>query len=77
MAHKHLSYLDIPAARRRATASKVVGRLKESLTNPALTEEQAVALREKIDHLNKWASGNVPTNHVVEVVEEVVVEEEM
>lgn len=76
MAHKHLTYLDIPAARRRATASKTIAQLKESLGNPILSEEQKSTLAERIDRVNKWASGTLPsTSHVVEVRESVEVHE--
>ena len=76
MAHKHLNYLDIPAPRRRATAAKALGRLKESLANPTLTEEQVGVVHAKIAHLNKWAAGTLPpTEHVVGVAEVVEVDE--
>jgi hypothetical protein len=78
MAHKHLTYLDIPAVRRRQTASKTLGRLKESMANPTLTEEQSAALKAKINRISQWASGTIPpTEHVVEVAEEVGVEEDV
>lgn len=77
MAHKHLTYLDIPSKRRRETASKALGRLKETLGNPTLTGDQETAVRAKIERLNKWASGTLPpVEHVVEVAEEVAVEED-
>lgn len=65
MAHKHLTYLDIPAVRRRATAAKSLERLKDSLGNPALTSEQMEAVRDKIAHLNQWAAGTIPQNQPV------------
>lgn len=75
MAHKHLSYLDIPKSRRRVTAGKVISQLKDSLGNPALTDEQRTAVLSKIDQLNQWASGTLPVHHVVEISEDVPVEE--
>ncbi len=77
MARKHLTYLDIPPVRRRATASKTIARLKESMGNPILTTDQQAAIASKIEHLNKWASGTLPTTeHAVEVSESVSVSED-
>jgi chorismate mutase len=77
MAQKHLTYLDIPANRRRITAAKNLARLKESVGNPALTPEQLEAIKNRINHLHQWASGTIPnTEHSVEVTETVEVSED-
>ena len=80
MAHKRLTYLDIPAARRKATAAKALGKLKEALSNPALTAEQDTTLRTRITHLNQWAAGKLAvqggTHHEVEVYESLTLSEE-
>ena len=76
MALKHLTYLDIPPAKRKATATKAIIRLKETLSNPALTSEQKDAIHNRLAHLSKWVAGARPqTDHVVTVEETVSVEE--
>jgi hypothetical protein len=62
MAHKHLTYLDIPANHRRLTAGKNLTRLKESLGNPALTPEQRETILARIEHVTKWAAGTLHEN---------------
>jgi hypothetical protein len=69
MGHKKLTYLDISPTRRRATASKALTNLKDALGNPALTSEQALAIRLKITRLNQWADGKLGQNPV-ELAEE-------
>jgi len=64
MAHKRLTYKDIPIGRRKETATKALGKLKEALSNPVLTPEQDVTLRARIDHINKWAAGKLETDEV-------------
>ena len=64
MAHKRLTYLDVPAPRRKATASKALGKLKEALANPILTPEQEATLRARIDHLTQWTAGNLEVAEV-------------
>lgn len=77
MAHKHLTYLDIPANQRRMMAAKSLTRLKESLGNPVLTQEQQATILERIDRVTKWAAGNLPQNHhTVGVSEDVNVSED-
>jgi hypothetical protein len=75
MGHNRLTYLDIPESRRRATAGQALGRLKDALGNPALTVEQATAVRNKITRLNQWAAGKLGTDYSVEIAEEVEVSE--
>lgn len=76
MAHKHLTYLDIPMARRRATASEAAARLKKSLGDPSLSTEQVDAVKDRLDRINKWAAGNLPrTDHTVTLNETVTIEE--
>jgi len=75
MGHKRLTYLDIPESRRRETAGKALSRLKDALGNPALTVDQAVAIRSKMSRLNQWAAGQLGANQSVEIAEEVVVSE--
>lgn len=76
MAAKHLDYLSIPQARRRATAAQTLLRLKESLGNPTLTQGQLTALTTKIEQVNKWAAGKLPaTTHTIEISEDVEVGE--
>ena len=62
MAHKRLTYLDIPAPRRKNTASKALGKLKEALANPILTPEQEDTLRARIAHLTQWTAGRLEVN---------------
>lgn len=76
MGHKRLTYLDIPAARRKNTGSQFLGRLRQSLGDPSLTEDQRTAVLNKITHLNEWIAGTLKVDHVVEIVEEVPVVEE-
>lgn len=64
MAHRRLTYLDIPEARRKTTASKALEKLKESLGNPVLTPEQDAKIRARINHLNKWTAGKLEANEV-------------
>ncbi len=57
-------------------AQKSITRLKESLGNPTLTQEQQEAILARMDHLSKWAAGTIPqTHHVVGVSETVDVSE--
>ena len=76
MGHNRLTYLDIPESRRRETAGKALSRLKDALGNPALTVDQAAAVRGKITRLNQWAGGRLGVSHEVGIEEEVVIEEE-
>jgi hypothetical protein len=76
MAVKHKNYLSIPTARRKATASKSLTQLREALGNPTLTEDQRSAVIERIERVNKWAAGTLPSHeHHVEISESVDVEE--
>lgn len=76
MAQKHLDYLAIAPGRRRTTAGKLVEKLKESLSNPSLTEDQTSAITDRIQHVTKWAAGSVPTSHIVDVSEEIPVSDD-
>jgi len=76
MAVNHKNYLSIPTVRRRATASKSLAQLRDSLGNPVLTEEQRANVLERINRINQWAAGTLPTNdHRVEIAEDVNVDD--
>lgn len=59
MAVKSLNYLDIPERQRRRAASQETLKLKNALTNPALTPEQVQKIKDRIEHLNRWGSGRL------------------
>lgn len=59
MAIKSLSYLDIPERQRRKATVQETLKLKNALTNPALTPEQIQKIRDRIEHLNRWGSGKI------------------
>lgn len=62
MAVRSMTYLDIPAAKRQETASKVISRLRERQNDPLTTPEQAQQLTDRVTQLELWASGKLPTN---------------
>jgi hypothetical protein len=59
MAVKSLNYLDIPERKRRQVAAQETLKLKNALTNPALTPEQVQKIMDRIEHLNRWGSGRL------------------
>jgi hypothetical protein len=62
MTIKNLSYKDIPAAKRKAAASRAATQIRESLNNPSLTAEQTQQLRDRLTRLDGWAKGTLPDN---------------
>lgn len=62
MAVRSFTYLDIPAAKRQETATKVISRLRENLNDPTTTSDQAARLTQRVAVLEQWANGTIPTN---------------
>jgi len=59
MAIKSLNYLSIPERQRKRVATQETLKLKNALTNPALTPEQTQKVKDRIEHLNRWGSGRL------------------
>lgn len=61
MAIRSLTYLDIPAGKRKDSASKIINKVREQLNDPLTTVEQAQKLQDRLILLEQWANGSIPT----------------
>lgn len=61
MAVQTLNYLDIPANRRRTNAANTILRLREQLSDPMTSPEQADKIRERMATVQAWIDGTLPT----------------
>jgi hypothetical protein len=62
MAVQRLTYLDLPAAKRRTSSQLAILKLQEHLNNPVLSAEEAAKIRTRIEHITQWMNGTLPTN---------------
>ena len=60
MGIKHISYLDLSPDQRSRSALRAQQQIKERLGDPTLSADQVKTLRNRIDHLGRWAGGNLP-----------------
>jgi hypothetical protein len=59
MTIQSLTYQDLPAAKRRVSANKTLQRLREQLSNSALSLEQVLAYKAQMERVEKWAAGTL------------------
>lgn len=59
MAVRRMTYLDLPAKKRRETSQRAIQRLQEQLIDPTLSSEQATKIRDRITHLQGWMAGTL------------------
>jgi hypothetical protein len=62
MAIQSLSYLDIPQSKRRSMVAKSVAKIREGLTDPAITPTQKTKLQERMAQLEMWVAGTLPVS---------------
>ncbi len=53
----HLSYLDIPQEHRERVAEGMRLRLLSVLRGPLVGADEIESLKKKLDHLDRWVSG--------------------
>jgi hypothetical protein len=59
MTIQSLTYQDLPATKRRASAHKALQRLREQLNNTALSPEQTSEYKAQMVRIEKWAAGTL------------------
>lgn len=59
MSVKHISYLDLSVAQRRAGAAKARERLSGLLANPFLTPEQKAQVQGDLLRIDLWEAGRL------------------
>ncbi len=59
MTIQSLTYQDLPAPKRRASANKALQRLREQLNNTALSPEQVSEYKAQMERVEKWAAGTL------------------
>lgn len=60
MAIRSLTFLDIPASKRRESASRALIRLQERLGDNTLSEDQRQQLKDQATRLEGWVAGRSP-----------------
>lgn len=60
MAVQRMTYLDLPAQKRRETSQRAIYKLQEQLLDPNLSPEQSDKIRERLTHLQGWMAGTLP-----------------
>lgn len=59
MAVQRMTYLDLPAHKRRETSQRAIARLQEQLLDINLSPEQSDKIRERLTHLQGWTAGTL------------------
>jgi len=60
MAIRSLTFLDIPASKRRDSAARALIRLQERMGDPSLNPEQRQQLKDQATRLEGWVAGRSP-----------------
>ena len=56
MAIESMTYLNVPVAKRKASAARATQFIQERLCDPTVSPEQAAKMRDRLKVLEQWAT---------------------